>query len=162
MTYKNLCGWNPIPKDCTRIEGGNLSGVVFPTDREIIVDSAIYIKGEYPSNVIFLPSCTAVESTPIQEPFPVANPKLSAKAVLVINALIGSGKLDASMVDAIQPLVPAVNSIAGTEVELGQAATNEVIDLISELRIINTDNSLQLASQIEQALLAVQSIWEAQ
>lgn len=66
-TYKNLCGWHPIPADCTRIEGGNLSGVVFPTDREIVVDGAIYIKGEYPSNVIFLPSCTAVENTPIDE-----------------------------------------------------------------------------------------------
>lgn len=156
MTYKNLCGWHPIPADCTRIEGGNLSGAVFPTDREITVVGCL-IDRDTPANII-VEDC-GYSANIVEEP--LTNPKLSAKAVLVINALIGSGKLDASMVSAIQPLVLAVNSIAETEVELGQAATNEVVDLISELRIINTDNSLQLASQIEQALQAVQSVWEA-
>ena len=163
MTHYHLTGWNmPALSDGDVIRESNLTGWVAPTDITIHVEHSILLgnKEDFPSNIIFAPDVIFVKPD-TSEPEPITNPKLSAKAVLVINALIGSGQLDANMVSAIAPLVPAVNSVAGTEVELGVAATEEVIELISELRTINTDNSLQLASQIEQALQAVQAIWEA-
>jgi hypothetical protein len=90
---------------------------------------------------------------------PTTNPSLSAKATIVYSALKGSGQLDSAKLTALGQLTDMVDSIAGAKVELGEAATALVVDLINELLAIGKE---QEAGMIQQMLQAVQAEWSVE
>jgi len=153
MTYHNLCGWHTIPADCTRIEGGNLSGVVFPTDREIVVVGCLIDKDNIPSNVNVADcgySANIVDA-------PERNLHVGSKAELVFRSLISSGKLPETMIPAVEQMLIMVKSkVNVTDIELGLAATIQTQEIIDSFKQIGDTETVQ---QLEQALLAVQTMW---
>ena len=96
---------------------------------------------------------------PEQEPEPMQDIELAAKAELVLQSLIASGKLSAEMITVLNGLMDGVKQSANVDnIETGLAATMQTTEIIERLR---QQGNNELASQIEQALSAVQAIWEA-
>jgi hypothetical protein len=161
MTYKHLVGWAmPVLNDGDIIEDSNLATFIFPTDKTIYVNHSIVLgrKEDMPSNIIFDDRCVFVLPD-TSEPEPVQDVELAAKAELVLQSLIASGKLSPEMITVLNGLLGGVKATANVlDIEVGQAATLQTLEIIDRLK---QGNNLELASQIEQALAGVQSIWEA-
>ena len=168
MTHHHLTGWNmPALSDGDVIDGVNLSQDKANTPMLQDVTAKVTITNSNVWNCIFPPNVTVDLATCAygqrdKEPTieaPTTNPLLSAKATIVYSALKGSGQLDSQKLAALGQLTDMVDGIAGTKVELGEAATALVIDLINELLSIGKEEE---AGMIKQMLQAVQAEWSVE
>ena len=159
MIHKNISGWNmPTLQDGDIIIDSQLKGVTLPMVKLHFIDSNLkdvtLIDGLHTQE-----GCAIGTSLPEQEPEPMQDIELAAKAELVLQSLIASGKLSAEMITVLNGLMDGVKQSANVDnIETGLAATMQTTEIIERLR---QQGNNELASQIEQALSAVQAIWEA-
>lgn len=160
MTYTNLLSWQPLPQfeDGDIVRGGNLAGMTNVDQGKKVRFIGCNLAG----------CITTLEQLPsdknlICPPFPAfeyteADFELASQATIVYNALVGSSQLTSEQITSLQQMVGAVNQVAGTTAELGAAATSVVEQMIAKLQI----NNPELATQVGQMLVAVQSGWRAE
>jgi hypothetical protein len=149
----------PALNDGDMIVDSNLTGWVAPIDISITVKHSILLgdKEDFPANIIFDPDVIFVKPD-TSEPAPVQNIERAAKAELVFRSLIANG-LPIEMIPLVEGLLTATKTASNVEsLESGFPETMQTLEIIASLR---QDGNEELASQIEQALQAVQAIWEA-
>lgn len=160
MTHHHLTGWNmPALNDGDVIVDSNLTGWVAPTEKAITVKHSILLGSEedFPANITFDADVIFVKPD-TSEPAPVQNIERAAKAELVFRSLITNG-LPTEMVPLVEGLLTQIKVASNVEsLESGFSETMQTLEIIASLR---QDGNEELASQIEQALQAVQAIWEA-
>lgn len=159
-TYHNLTGWNmPALQDGDVIVNSNLTGWVAPTDITIHVEHSILLgnKEDFPPNIIFALDVIFVKPDTI-EPEPIQDTESAAKAELVFRSLITNG-LPTEMIPIVEGLLNNIK--LATNVESLQSGLAETILTLEIIEKLKQSGNLELASQIEQALQAVQAIWEA-
>jgi hypothetical protein len=100
--------------------------------------------------------CLVGVSQPIEEQ-PQTYPELAAGAEIVLNALRGSGKLTAEQITGLEQLAAMVKSIAGTDAEIGELATQETLKMLDTLRSLGHND---FADMIEATLQQIQAGWE--